>query len=89
MRIPRFEMERFQSTWEPRVDYNLADSGVHPITLGALADEAWIREVLAQEAIGYGHTNGSPELRATIAELHHLQTRPMFWSPPGRRKPTS
>lgn len=71
MKIGRFEMERFQSTWETQVRYNLADSGVHPITLAGLVDHSWIREVLARDQIGYGHTNGSPELRAAIAALYH------------------
>lgn len=71
MKIERFEMERFQSAWETVVEYNLADSGVHPITLAALVDHSWIREVLAREQIGYGHTNGSPELRTAIAGLYH------------------
>jgi aspartate/methionine/tyrosine aminotransferase len=70
MKVERFEMERYQSTWEPVVQYNLADSGVYPLTLAALVDHSWIREVLAREQIGYGHTNGSPELRAAIAGLY-------------------
>src|SRR5207245_5701602 len=71
MKIERFEMERYQSTWENTVEFNLADSGVHPITLAALVDHSWIREVLAREQLGYGHTNGSEELRTTIAGLYH------------------
>src|SRR2546428_2942209 len=71
MKIERFEMERYQSTWENTVGFNLADSGVHPITLAALVDHSWIREVLAREQLGYGHTNGSEELRTTIAGLYH------------------
>lgn len=71
MKIERFEMERYQSTWEHTVEFNLADSGVHPITLAALVDHSWIREVLAREQIGYGQTNGSEELRTTIAGLYH------------------
>jgi len=31
MRIDRFEMERFQSTWETTVEYNLSESGIHPL----------------------------------------------------------
>lgn len=71
MKIERFEMERFQSTWENVVEHNLADSGVHPITLAALVDHSWIREVLAREQIEYGFTNGSLELRTAIAGLYH------------------
>src|SRR2546428_14093394 len=71
MKIERFEMERYQSTWETTVEFNLADSGVHPITLAALVDHSWIREVLAREQLGYGYTNGSEELRTLIAGLYH------------------
>ena len=27
-----FELERWQSTWENRVRYNLSESGVHPLS---------------------------------------------------------
>lgn len=71
MKIDRFDMERYQSAWEHVVEFNLADSGVLPITLAGLVDHSWIREVLAREQIGYGLTNGSEELRTTIAGLYH------------------
>jgi hypothetical protein len=29
MKVDRFEMERFQSTWDTTVDYNLSESGIH------------------------------------------------------------
>ncbi len=61
-------MERWQSTWENRVDYNLSESGVHPLTL---------REVLKQDVsllhnlpLGYGQTNGTVELRKRIAAIY-------------------
>ncbi|HEY3247615.1 MAG TPA: aminotransferase class I/II-fold pyridoxal phosphate-dependent enzyme [bacterium] len=71
MKIERFEMERFQSAWETEVEYNLADSGVHPLTLAGLVDHSWLVEVLSHEPIGYGYTNGSQELRNRIASLYH------------------
>ncbi len=70
MKVEPFAMERFQSTWEPTVAYNLADSGIHPLTLGELVGEEWLHHILSQEPLGYGHTNGSPELRAAIASMH-------------------
>ena len=70
MKVERFEMERFQSTWDTTVDYNLSESGIHPLTLAGLVDHTWIQEVLAHEPLGYGHTNGSPELRLEIAGLY-------------------
>jgi len=70
VRIDRFEMERFQSTWENTVEYNLSESGIHPLSLSGLVDRSWFQEVLVHEPLGYGHTNGSPELRTEIAGLY-------------------
>ncbi len=33
MKIEDFELERSQSLWENRVDYNLTESGVHPYNI--------------------------------------------------------
>lgn len=68
MRIPPFEMERWQSLWENRVRYNLSESGVAPFTL-----EELVRLTGGDPAatvLGYGHTEGSPELRERIAALY-------------------
>ena len=68
-RFEPFELERWQSTFENTVDYNLSDSGVHPLTVGelrSLAGGADIDDVV----LGYGHTNGTEELRERIAALY-------------------
>ena len=65
-----FDMERWQSTFEHRVDFNLSESGVHPLTAGellALGDEALD---LAEIRLGYGQSNGSDRLRGLIAGLY-------------------
>ena len=36
--IQPFEMERMMSKWEKTVDFNLSESGVHPMTLGDLLE---------------------------------------------------
>ena len=33
MKIENFELERFQSLWENAVEYNLSESGGHPLTV--------------------------------------------------------
>ena len=33
MKFEEFQLERNQSTWENKVDYNLTESGVHPGTV--------------------------------------------------------
>ena len=43
MKLEQFAMERMQSTWENLVDFNLSESGVHPLTP---------RELLAQADLG-------------------------------------
>ena len=66
MHVEIFELERVQSLWENRVDYNLTESGVHPYTLNELlgAEQA---AALADVRLGYGQTNGSIALREAIA----------------------
>ncbi len=66
-----FVMERMMSKLEKEVEYNLSESGVHPITLGELAahDEALIETLLATE-LNYAHANGIPALRENIAGLY-------------------
>jgi len=69
MNIERFKMERLQSTWENVVDYNLSESGVHPLSLHELAAGEDLAEI-GNVGLGYGQTNGTPELRSEIAALY-------------------
>jgi aspartate/methionine/tyrosine aminotransferase len=64
-----FAMERWQSTYENRVAFNLSESGVHPLTLGELLDLADADG--SDIPLGYGQSNGSDALRARIAALYH------------------
>ncbi len=66
MRVPQFDLERFQSLHEHQVDYNLAESGVHPLTAADLVDERGMRELMEQPLV-YAQTNGPLELRRRIA----------------------
>ena len=65
-----FKMERWQSTYEHRVDYNLSESGVHPLTVGELLSYSDDSVDLSAIRLGYIQSNGSDELRATIAALY-------------------
>lgn len=70
MRVFRtFAMERWQSTWENRVDHNLSESGVHPLTVGELTALAG-STALDETPLGYGQSNGSDTLRERIAALY-------------------
>ncbi|MEM7348659.1 MAG: aminotransferase class I/II-fold pyridoxal phosphate-dependent enzyme, partial [Chloroflexota bacterium] len=66
-----FDLEYIQSKWEQVVDFNLTESGVHPISLEDLldGDRDKINQLLATE-INYPHVNGNPELRENIARLY-------------------
>jgi aspartate/methionine/tyrosine aminotransferase len=68
MQFRPFEMERWQSLWENRVRYNLSESGVSPFTLEELTELTGTDP--AGTALGYGHTEGSPLLRARIAAMY-------------------
>jgi aspartate/methionine/tyrosine aminotransferase len=65
-----FEMERMMSKWENVVEYNLSESGVHPVTVRELlADLVAVEELLDTE-LDYPQTNGLVELRENIAALY-------------------
>jgi hypothetical protein len=70
MRVDLFELERFQSTYENEVEFNLAESGVHPLRLGELVHDQASRDALLAETLRYTQTNGTPPLRALIAAIY-------------------
>lgn len=70
MQFTPFRMERWQSTYEHRVDYNLSESGVHPLTVGELLALGGPLADLSSVRLGYSQSNGTDELRALIASLH-------------------
>ena len=66
-----FVQERVMSKFEQDVDYNLADSGVHPLLLRELlAGDADFINTLMDTELNYAHANGIPELRNNIAALY-------------------
>ncbi len=70
MEYAPFEMERWQSTYEHRVRYNLSESGVHPMTPAELLELSGRELDLEAIRLGYGQSNGSDRLRARIADLY-------------------
>ena len=81
MELPSFEMERWQSLHENRVELNLSESGVEPFTLGELEELVGGRLPAAGGAgpdagsvaatrLGYTQTNGTELLRERIATLY-------------------
>ena len=72
--MPKFQpftMERMMSKFEKAVDFNLSESGVHPLTLKELLqdDPEGLAGLLSLE-MDYAHANGIPELRKNIAALY-------------------
>ncbi len=66
----RFDLERLLSTWENRVEYNLSESGVHPMTLRELLGSDGALLALGDVALRYPQSNGTGELRERIAALY-------------------
>lgn len=70
MRYSPFRMERWQSTFEHRVDINLSESGVHPLTVDELIEISGRDVDVGSTLLGYGQSNGSDELRSLIADQY-------------------
>ena len=69
MKFEEFELERNQSLFEHEVDYNLSESGLHPLPLKDILTKDEQTELLETELI-YGYTTGTPLLRKRIAGLY-------------------
>ena len=66
-----FVMERMMSRFEQDVDFNLSESGVHPMLLKELlCDHPHGVEALMNTDMNYPHVNGIPELRHNISRLY-------------------
>jgi aspartate/methionine/tyrosine aminotransferase len=70
MKIETFEMERWQSQWENVVEYNLAESGVDPLTVEELLDGSDAVRELGRHKMLYTQGNGTPALRDLISSLY-------------------
>jgi aspartate/methionine/tyrosine aminotransferase len=66
VKLEQFAMERMQSTWENLVDYNLSESGVHPLTPRELLGDDALDTVLDQRLV-YTQSNGTLALRSLVA----------------------
>ena len=65
-----FVMERMMSKWENVIEYNLSESGVHPLAIRELVDDPAVIDELLDTPLHYPQTNGIPELRERIASLY-------------------
>lgn len=66
-----FELERIMSEWEQVVEYNLSESGAHPMRLkDLLAYDPGVQERMLETELGYGYAEGAPALREAIAQYY-------------------
>ncbi|BAM03087.1 aminotransferase class I/II-fold pyridoxal phosphate-dependent enzyme [Phycisphaera mikurensis] len=66
-----FEQERVMSKFEFEVDYNLSESGSHPISLRELVgDDPELLETLLDTRLDYTHANGLRSLRENVSRLY-------------------
>jgi aspartate/methionine/tyrosine aminotransferase len=65
-----FAQERVMSKWENVVEFNLGDSGVHPMTAQELVSDPNVIEDLLSTGLYHPQANGILELREHIANLY-------------------
>jgi hypothetical protein len=70
MKVELFEMERMQSEYERVVDYELSESGVHPLHLGEMLGGKKAVDEFLDTSLGYPHADGTPQLRSAIASMY-------------------
>jgi aspartate/methionine/tyrosine aminotransferase len=63
-------MEYMMSNWENVVQYNLSESGVHPVALRELVGDPVLLEQFLSTELNYPQANGPLELRENIAALY-------------------
>ena len=70
-RFQPFVMEHAMGKWETMVEYNLSESGVHPVTVRELLGESEEKiETLLNTELNYPQVNGNPALREHIAATY-------------------
>ena len=70
MKLEPFLMERWQSTWENLVEYNLSESSVHPMRVDELLPDGEAAGSLLKTRLAYTQSNGTIELRNRIATMY-------------------
>ena len=70
MKLEQFAMERMQSTYEHLVEFNLSESGVHPLTPRELIEDEARLDGLLDHPLVYAQSNGTLDLRRAVAALY-------------------
>lgn len=76
MKIETFALERWMTTWETQVDFDIAESGILPMSVNELLDlcppgerEATVQRLL-DTRLGYSEAPGSLELRTLLSTTY-------------------
>ena len=74
MRIEPFGVERWIGKYEWKVPYDLAETSIHPLTVGELLDLAGadISDTILDLRLDYGENPGSQALREELAREHSV-----------------
>src|SRR5438270_4832185 len=74
MELPDFALERWMTTYETRVQYDLAESGIAPLTTAELLafdpDPEQRTAELLNVPLNYSEARGTAELRGRIADTY-------------------
>jgi aspartate/methionine/tyrosine aminotransferase len=76
LKIETFALERWMTTYETRVQYDIAESGIYPLTTRELLDllpeeeRAQGLALLLDVRLGYSEARGSEELRTALAATY-------------------
>ncbi|MGB3307998.1 MAG: aminotransferase class I/II-fold pyridoxal phosphate-dependent enzyme [Thermomicrobiales bacterium] len=76
MKIERFDLERWMTTWELDVDCDIAESGILPLSLGDVYDllgedqAATLERQVRETPLGYSEARGTIALRTTLANTY-------------------
>lgn len=76
MKVETFQLERWMSTWEMKVEFDIAESGIYPLTTNELLaflpedQQAATRDHLLNLRLGYTEARGTEALRTIIAETY-------------------
>jgi aspartate/methionine/tyrosine aminotransferase len=73
VKVETFALERWMSTWEMRVEFDIAESGIYPMTTREIVDllpereRAAALDELLDMRLGYTEARGTEALRTIIA----------------------
>jgi aspartate/methionine/tyrosine aminotransferase len=76
MKLETFALERWMTTWETVVAWDIAESGIYPLTTSELLEllpenvRTAARDELLDLRLGYTEARGTARLRSTIAETY-------------------